>query len=178
MFITEAFAAATAAPGAAVDKVFPPFDTSTFASQLFWLAITFGTLYYVLSKIAIPRVTEILETRRARISGDLDAAVAAKKAADDAGAAYEKSLADAKATAQKNVQSLRDKLAAEADARRKALEADLNSKLAAAEEQIGAMKAQAMTNVSAIAADAAAAIVRQVTGREADSALIQDAMKG
>ena len=178
MFISEAFAAATAAPGAAVDKVFPPFDTSTFASQLFWLAVTFGALFYVLSKIAIPRVSEILETRRARISGDLAAAIAAKKSADDAGAAYEKSLADAKATAQKNVQSLRDKLAAEADARRKSLEADLNGKLAAAEEQIGAMKARAMTNVSAIAADAAAAIVRQVSGRDADRKLIEDAVKG
>ncbi|MBX9759874.1 MAG: F0F1 ATP synthase subunit B' [Beijerinckiaceae bacterium] len=178
MFITQAFAAATATPGAAVDKVFPPFDSSTFASQLFWLAITFGALYYALSKIAIPRVAEILETRSARIAGDLDAAVGAKKAADEAGAAYEKSLADAKATSQKTVQSLRDQLAAEADARRKALEADLNTKLAAAETQIGAMKAQAMTNVSAIAADAAAAIVRQISGRDADRKLIEDAVKG
>jgi F-type H+-transporting ATPase subunit b len=177
MFITQAIAATAAAPGAA-EKVFPPFDTSTFASQLFWLAITFGTLYYVLSKIALPRVAEILETRRTRISGDLDAAIAAKTAADEAGAAYEKSLADAKATSQKTVQTLRDQLAGEADARRKALEADLNSKLAAAEEQIAAMKARAMTNVSAIAADAAAAIVRQVSGRDADRKLIDDAVKG
>ncbi|MDP2356762.1 MAG: F0F1 ATP synthase subunit B' [Beijerinckiaceae bacterium] len=178
MFITQAFAATAATPGAAVNKVFPPFDSSTFASQLFWLAITFGALYYVLSKIALPRVTKILETRRARISGDLDAAIAAKKSADEAGAAYEKSLADAKATSQKNVQTLRDKLAAEADARRKTLEADLNSKLAAAEEKIGVMKVQAMSNVSAIAADAAAAIVRQISGRDADRKLIEDAVKG
>ncbi len=178
MFITQAVAATAAAPGAVANDVFPPFDAATFASQLFWLAITFGALYYALSKIAIPRVSEILETRRARISGDLDAAIAAKKAADEAGVAYEKSLADAKASAQKNVQNLRDKLAAEADARRKALEADLNGKLAAAEEQIAAMKARAMTNVSAIAADAAAAIVRQVSGRDADRKLIEDAVKG
>jgi F-type H+-transporting ATPase subunit b len=176
MFISQALAAP--ASGAAAPKVFPPFDFATYPSQLLWLAITFGVLYYVLSKIAIPRVTEILETRSARISGDLAAATAAKTAAEEAGAAYEKSLADAKAAAQKNVQDLRDKLAAETEARRKALESELNAKLGAAEQQIGAMKAQAMTNVSAIAADAAAAIVRQVTGREADRALIENAVKG
>jgi F-type H+-transporting ATPase subunit b len=177
MFISTALAATTAAAGAAND-VFPPFDSTKFASQLFWLAVTFGALYYALSKIAIPRVAEILETRSAKITSDLAAANAAKKAADDAGAHYDKSLADAKASAQKNVQDLRDKLHAETEAKRKALEADLNAKLTAAEEQISAMKTQAMTNVSSIAADAASAIVRQVTGREADARLIADAAKG
>ena len=176
MFISEALAAPAA--NAAASKVFPPFDFSTYPSQLLWLAITFGVLYYALSKIALPRVAEILEARSAKIAGDLDAANGAKRAADEAGAAYEKSLADAKSASQKNVQDLRDKLQAETDAKRKALEADLNAKLSAAEEKISAMKTQAMSNVSAIAADAASAIVRQVTGREADARLIEDALKG
>ena len=178
MFVSSALAATAPASGAAATGVFPPFDTSTFASQLFWLAITFGLLYYMLSKVAIPRVTEILEARSAKISSDLAAANAAKKAADDAGAHYEKSLADAKASAQKNVQDLRDKLHAETDVKRKSLEADLNAKLAVAEEKISAMKTQAMSNVSSIAAEAASAIVRQVTGRDADAKLIADAVKG
>lgn len=169
MFITQAVAATGA---------FPPFDSTSFMSQLVWLAITFGLLYYILSNVALPRVAEILENRRAKIAGDLDAAAAARQAADEAGAAYEKSLADAKAVSQKNVQELRDKLAAETEVRRKALETELNGKLAAAEEQIGAMKAQAMSNVSAIAAEAAASIVRQLTGRDADRKLIDDAVKG
>lgn len=177
MFITQAVAATAANPASATG-VFPPFDTSTFASQLLWLAITFGLLYYALSKIAVPRISEILHTRSAKIANDLDAANAARKTADDAGAAYEKALADAKATAQKNVQDLRDKLHAETEAKRKSLESDLNAQLAGAEEKIAAMKARAMSNVSAIAADAASAIVRHVTGREADAQLIEDAVKG
>ena len=153
MFISSALAATAPVSGAAATGVFPPFDTSTFASQLFWLAITFGALYFALSKIAIPRVAEILDARSAKIASDLDAANGAKKAADDAGAAYDKSLSDAKASAQQNVQSLRDKLHAETEAKRKALESDL-------------------------AAEAASAIVRQVTGRDADAKLIEDAVKG
>ncbi|HEY8580860.1 MAG TPA: F0F1 ATP synthase subunit B', partial [Beijerinckiaceae bacterium] len=100
MFISEAVAA-TAAPAAGAARVFPPFDTATFAGQLFWLAIIFGGLYYVMSRVALPRVAAILENRQSRIAGDLEAASAAQKSADEAGAASEKTLADAKANAQK-----------------------------------------------------------------------------
>lgn len=185
MFITEAFAATNAiaatnasAADAAARVSFPPFDTSTYPSQLLWLVITFGLLYFVMSRIALPRVSKIFEARSARIADDMNAAAAARKAADDAGAHYEKTLGDAKAVVQKSAQELREKLAAESDSRRKALEADLNARLSEAEAKIVAGKAQAMSNVSTIAADAAGAIVRQITGREADPRAIAEAVAG
>lgn len=180
MFITEAIAATAAQPGAnaAAKGPFPPFDVSTFAGQLFWLAITFGALYWIMSRVALPRVEKILEVRRLRIEGDLEAASAAQKSAEDAVAHYEKTLADAKAAVQKDVQVLRERLAADTDSKRKALESELNARIAAAEEKIAASKAQAMSNVSAIAADAAGAIVRQITGREADPKAVAQAVAG
>ena len=51
--------------------VFPPFDPATFPSQLLWLAITFAALYFLMSRVALPRIGSILETRRTRIEGDL-----------------------------------------------------------------------------------------------------------
>ncbi len=170
--------AGTQVPGGAAHEggAFPPFDSTTFSSQLVWLAITFGALYYLMSKVALPRVANILETRQARISGDLDAATAMQGKATEAGAAYEKTLADAKARAQATAQQTRDKLAADADAKRKALEAELNTKLEAAEAQVSAMKAQAMTNVGSIAAEAASAIVAQITGKTPDAAQISAAV--
>ncbi len=180
MFITEAVAATAAqdhAAGAAGHSaVFPPFDVSSFASQLLWLAISFGVLYYVMARVALPRVAGILEKRSGQIASDLDTAAAAQKQANEAGAAYEKTLGDAKANAQKTVQQLRDTLTAETESKRKALEADLNGKLAAAEATIAATKADAMTNVSAIATDAASAIVRQITGRDADPKVVANAV--
>jgi F-type H+-transporting ATPase subunit b len=178
MFITEAFAATAAVTDPAVKGAFPPFDTSTYPSQLLWLAITFGLLYYMMSRVALPRVSKILESRSARISDDVNAASAAQKAADDAGAHYEKTLGDAKAIVQKSAQEMREKLAAESDSSRKALEADLNVRLNEAEAKIAAGKAQAMSNVSTIAADAAGAIVRQITGREADPKAVAQAIAG
>lgn len=50
---------------------FPPFDGETYASQILWLAITFGLLYWIMSKVALPRLSGILEDRRDRIAGDL-----------------------------------------------------------------------------------------------------------
>ncbi|MDB5571520.1 MAG: synthase subunit [Hyphomicrobiales bacterium] len=180
MFITEAVAATAAqdhAAGAAGHSaVFPPFDVSTFASQIVWLAIAFGLLYFVMARVALPRVAGILEKRSGLIAGDLETAAAAQKQANDAGLAYEKTLGDARANAQKTVQQLRDALTAETETKRKALEADLNGKLATAEATIAATKADAMTNVTAIASDAASAIVRQITGRDADPKVVAAAV--
>ena len=79
---------------------FPPFDSSSFPSQLLWLAITFGTLYYVMSKIALPKVGAVIENRKARIAKDLNDAAAMQQQADAAAKAHEKTLADARAKAQ------------------------------------------------------------------------------
>jgi F-type H+-transporting ATPase subunit b len=153
-----------------VEHDFPPFDAHNFAPQIIWLVLTFGALYLLMSRIALPRVEGILQTREAKISGDLDAATTMRGQADDAAAAYEKTLAEAKARAQATAQDMRDKINAESETRRKSLEAELNAKLDAAEKQIAATRAQAMTSVTAIATEAAEAIVKQITGRAADPA--------
>lgn len=144
---------------------FPPFAAETFASQLLWFALAFGLLYILMSKIALPRVAGILEDRRRRIAGDLEAAQRAKAESDASVAAYEKSLADARATAQRIAGETRDAVNAEMEANRKAIEAELGAKLSAAEAQIAATKAKAMENVRTIAADTATAIVTSLTGK-------------
>ena len=143
---------------------FPPFDGSTMLSQLLWFAIAFGALYWLMSKVVLPRVASILEDRETRVASDLDAAAKLKADTDHAIAAYEKALADAKAKAQAIATETRDRLQGETDARRKAIEADLAVKLEAAEQQITASQAQAMTSVRGIAVDAAQAIVQQLVG--------------
>lgn len=143
---------------------FPPFKTETFASQLLWLAIFFGLLYWLVSKVFAPRLTEVIEGRASRIAKDLDDAAAARTKAEEAGVAYEKALTEAKAKAQAIAQAKRDEVNAAAETRRKALESDLAAKLAAAEAQIADTKTRAMANVEGIAAEAASAIVQRLGG--------------
>lgn len=110
--------------------VFPPFDQSTYASQVLWLAITFGLFYLLMQKVIVPRVGGILENRHGRIAQDLDEAARLKSEADAAVETYEKELAAARAKASSIGSAARDAAKAKADADRVAIEAGLAEKLA------------------------------------------------
>jgi F-type H+-transporting ATPase subunit b len=140
-------------------KVFPPFDATTFASQLLWLAITFVLLYYIMAKVAIPRIAGILEGRRDRIAGDLDAAEQFKGESEQALAAYEKALAEARSNAGRIAGGARDEAKAASEKQRTAIESEMAKKLAAAEARIGDIKDQAILQVGTIAAETAEAVV-------------------
>jgi F-type H+-transporting ATPase subunit b len=156
--------------------VFPPFDSTHFGSQLLWLAIVFGLLYTMMSKVALPRVGNILDTRKRRIDADLEAARQAQAQAEAAQIAHERTLADAKTKAQAMAQSAHATVAAETDAKRKTLEDQLAANLAAADAKIAETKARAMANVGQIAQDAAGAIVTQLTGKTVDASKIAAAV--
>lgn len=155
---------------------FPPFDSSTFPSQLLWLAITFGLFYLFLKKVVLPRIGGILEVRRDRIAQDLDQAARMKEEADAAVAAYEQELAEARNKANAIGQDARDNAKVEADAARKDVEAGLDKKLAEAEAHIASIKASAMKEVGSIAEETAATIVEQLVGKS-DKAAIAAAVK-
>src|SRR5918912_645838 len=137
---------------------FPPFESSTFASQLVSLAIAFVALYIIVSRFALPRVGGVIEARQNAIEGDLAEAQKLKDQSDAALKAYEAELAAARSRAQAIGNESRDKANAQADAERKALEEQLAAKLAEAEKTIASTRATAMSNVRGIAADAAGTI--------------------
>ncbi|HYY36943.1 MAG TPA: F0F1 ATP synthase subunit B [Xanthobacteraceae bacterium] len=143
---------------------FPPFDSTTFASQLFWLAVAFIALYLLMSRVALPRIGSILDARRQRIQDDFAEAQRFKDASDAAISAHEKALAEARGRAQALANETRAKAAAAAEARRKEVDAKLQARIADAEKVIAASQSAAMTNVRSIADEAAGAIVERLTG--------------
>ncbi len=165
-----------AANAVAQPAVFPPFDNHSFVSQIVWLVVVFGLLYWMMSRIALPRVGSILEARRGRIEGDLADAARMQQQATDASAAYDSKLADAKARSQALAQKTHEELLAETESKRHALEDELNAKLATAEQQIQDMKTRAMSNVEGIARGASAAIIEHLTGKAADPQALDAAM--
>jgi len=182
MMAAPAHTASTGHPAEGGHGGFPPFQSETFASQLVWLAIAFVLLYVLMSKLALPRVASIIESRQKHIDNDLTEASRLKGESDAAVAAYEKALADARARAQALANETRERQAAEAEERRKTLEDALNAKLAAAEKTIAATKQSAMSNVRGIAEDAARAIVERLIGKSPDeksvAAAVADVLKG
>lgn len=155
---------------------FPPFESSTYASQLVSLVIAFVALYLIVSRIALPRVGGVIDARANAIEGDLSAAQKLKDESDAALKAYETELASARSKAQAIGNETREKLNAAAEAERKTLEDQLNAKLAAAEKQIAATRESAMGNVRGIAADAAGAIVQRLTGVLPDGTTLNSAV--
>ncbi len=143
---------------------FPPMNPEFFASQILWLAITFGVFYYVLSKTIVPRISTVLENRRERIALDLQAAERMRQDADEAQAAYEQELASARKNSARIAGEARDKARADADAQRKSIESDLDARLESAQTRIADVKARALADVGTIAEDAAEAILNDIAG--------------
>jgi len=142
----------------------PQLDPSTYTSQVFWLVITFVILYVVMSRVALPRVREVLETRATRLQGDLDEAQRLRTESEKAIAAYEAALAQARAKAQANVGETRlraTKAAADTKAKQ---DAELAQTAKAAEAGINAAKQKALANMADVAAETARDIVQRLTG--------------
>ena len=98
-----AHGAAQAAGHAAQSPGMPQLDVTTFGNQIFWLLVTLVVIYWVLSRIALPRIGAVLADRQGTIVGDLNAADELKAKAKAAEAAYEKALSDARSQAQEIV---------------------------------------------------------------------------
>jgi F-type H+-transporting ATPase subunit b len=167
--------ATTEVAGAHETGVFPPFDPSTFASQLLWLAITFAALYLVLSRVALPKIGHVLDTRKGRIDADLAAADASRQKTDAAIAAYEAALAAARKNAQALAEETKNTINANLAVERKVVEADLTQKVVAAEVQIQLAKTEALSHVGDIASETAQALVSTLF-RPASDQEIRDAV--
>lgn len=157
---------------------FPPFDTHTFAPQLVWLAIIFGALYWVLSRVALPRIGSVIEERRDRIQRDLAEAERMKAETDAALKAYEQAMAEARGKAQGIARDTRETLAADIDRERQRVDAEIATKIAATEKQIADTKARALASVNDIAVDTASAIVQRLIGKDVPASEIAAALAG
>ncbi len=149
---------------AAHDAIFPPFDATTFASQIVWFALTFAVLYVLMSRVALPQIGSIIDKRRARIEGDLKEAERLRGETDKAVAAYEQALAEARQNAHGIAEETRTSIKADLDGKRKAVEDDLAKTVAEAEVRISKSKDEALVHVNEIAAETATALVTQLTG--------------
>ena len=143
---------------------FPPFDTSTFPSQIFWLAVTFTILFVVLWKVAGPRLHGVIAARRGAINGAIAEASKAREAATAAGIAYDKALAAARVRAQILAEEARQRVNAEIAKAKANAEAEAATAIAAADARIEASRGGAKAHVAGAARDAAIAIVARLTG--------------
>jgi len=146
---------------------------ATYSSQVFWILLTFGFVFFVIGRGMLPKVQSTVDARDQKIAADLEAAKANSAAADALEADWRVQENAARAAAQARMAQAR----AEADANRDAAlaEADvtIGETLAVAERKIAAGRAKALGEIETVAAEAAADIVRRLAGTEiaSDAAL-------
>ncbi len=149
----------------------PQLDFSTFPNQIFWLIVTLVVIYFVLSRIALPRIGAVLAERAGTITNDIAAAEELKQKAVAAEAAYDKALAEARTEANRIVAEAKAAMQADLDVALKKADAQIAKKAAESEKAIGEIKAGAVQSVTEVALDTAKEIVSAFGGKADDKAV-------
>ena len=154
----------------------PQFNPAFFAPQLFWLALTFITLYILMAKVALPKIGAVLDERQRKIDDNLDRAAQLKAEAEAAVAAYEKALAESRAHAHGVIKEAAERLAKQSDERNRETAARLADQIKAGEGRIAAAKQTALAGVRDVAIDVAAAAFARLIGTTPDQGKLDAAV--
>ena len=171
----DAVQAAAGAGHGASSAGMPQLDFTTFGNQIFWLLVVLAVIYWVLSRVALPRIGGVISDRQGAITGDLMAAEEFKHKAKEAEAAYDKALADARAEANKIIAANKAEMQKELDAAIAHADAEIAARSAESEKRIGEIRASAVEDARSVARDVTETLV-QTFGGQADPALVNQAV--
>jgi F-type H+-transporting ATPase subunit b len=171
--LAAALVAGASGTAVAAEGGMPQLNPHDFAPQIVWLVITFVVLYLIMSKLAIPAISDTLEKRQGKIQSDLDAAEKASEDTRALVAAYEKRLADAREEARKLHREQAEADSAAASARLTELGNTLNARIDEAEKRIAGQRAQVMEGLEDMAHDIAADVYGKLAGQQADAGALK-----
>lgn len=133
----------------------PQLDFTTFLPQLFWLFISLSVLYLMLSKIALPRISDVIEERKDTITDDLDEAKSLSIEAQNVVEDLRMKLDEAKIQSQKNLMDERQRNLEKISLKRKEFEDKVSKDILSSESKINKSKSSALIDISSVAEDIA-----------------------
>ena len=154
----------------------PQLEISTYIPQLVWLAITFGLLYVVMARIALPRLGETIEQRRDRIATYLDEAETLRQSAEESHQSRRSLLAQSRLEARHIGLMARQDITKQIERERIAVNEEMAKRIGAAEADINAVKAKAMEKVKDLAVQPAREIVEVMVGDCMTQGAVHDAI--
>ena len=137
-----------------------------FASQLFWLLVVFGIIYFFIGRGMVPKIQSVVEQRDAKIAEDLAAAQKAREDAEAVEAAYRERMEVSRSEAMKVAQEAKQKAALETEQRLKVIDEQIGARVAEAEAKIRAAADKARKELEPVAAEAASDLVGKLTGQK------------
>ena len=159
----------------------PQLNPEFWISQIFWLIITFGILFIVLTKVVLPKISNNLETRKSQILENIETAdkqkVESQKKIDE----YEKIILDSKLKAKSYFNEAREKILDDINKKRSALEKDLDEEISEVEKELSDLKNKSGEKINKIAAETSAELIKELIGEEVNSssiaAIVEDQSK-
>lgn len=150
---------------------------ATYSSQIFWVLLTFGFVFFVIGLGMVPKVQSTVDARDKKISDDLESAKANSAAADALEADWRAKENEARAEAQAKLAEAKAQSLKDREAKLATADAAIGEKLTAAEAAIGAGRGKALAEIETVAAEAAADIVRRLAGAEVPASAALQAVK-
>lgn len=151
-------------------------QVDTFVSQVFWLVITFGILYFMMSRVVLPRIGNVMEERQQKVDDDLSRAERLKAEAEQVMAEYETALSEARNKASELIREADDAMSALATERQDAFTRVLSEKTKAAEARIGEAKQAALGELAGVAGETATAVAEKLISVKPDGKAVKAAV--
>jgi len=156
----------------------PQLNPEFWFSQIFWLIITFGIMFALLSKLVLPKISENLEVRKAQILENIEAAEKQRKESDKKLKEYEKLILNSNNEAKNYFNKAREKILKDVDKKRENLEKEINEEINKAEKEILDLKNKSPDKIRKIAVETSSDLIKQLIGVEVNnssiSAIVED----
>ena len=159
----------------------PQLNPEFWVSQIFWLTLTFGILYVVLSKFILPKISANLELRKSQIQENIEAADKQRQDSESKIKEFEKIILKSKSEAKNIFKETREKALKDINSKKETLEKQINEEIKKAEEEINELKKTAPQRINKIAIETSSEILKSLLGTEINnssiSAIVDDLSK-
>ena len=159
----------------------PQLDPYYWISQIFWLILSFGVLFLILSKIILPKISGNLETRKSQILENIELAEKQRLESENKIKEFEKLILEGKNQAKNYFSDAKQKIIEDINKKKKLLENEINEEIKSAEKEINDLKNNAPEKINKIAVETSADLIKQLIGFEVNnsniSAIVEDLSK-
>ena len=159
----------------------PQLNPEFWSAQIFWLILIFSTLYLIIWKIFLPKITYSIENRKSRLVNNLDEAQKLKERAEEKLKEYNKIIENSKNEAKKIIDDERKKLDKDIELKKKNFNSEIEKELALVEKEIKDLKKTSLSNISKIASETSAELIKNIINAEVNksnvTAVVDDIVK-
>jgi F-type H+-transporting ATPase subunit b len=159
----------------------PQLNPEFWVSQIFWLTLTFGILYVVLSKLILPKISDNLESRKSQILENIEAAEKQREGSETKLKEYEEIISKSKLEAKNIFSQAREKALKDINAKKDVLDKQIDDEIRKAEQEIKSLRDGAPDKINKIAIETSSELIQKLIGAEVNnssiSAIVDDLSK-